>query len=188
MKGWISTGFRNTHEPTQTKTWQMDNVLGGLRHLFWCKPVLVRLVADVDLQTNLHGRQMRWPLGAEAFGSFEAVDRMNPIEIFSHHPRFVALQWADQVPGDLRAQIRQGRDFFQSFLNVVFTKMPLTGFKSRPHRLRAEGFAHHQERDTLLGPTGREAGRCHLLPDLLYVVRDRSHNDPKYVAPASFKG
>jgi Lrp/AsnC family leucine-responsive transcriptional regulator len=142
----------NGHQPAQPHALgrQRGHRGGQRRHFGRQHAALAGLAADVDLQAQLQRRQPGRALFGQALRDLQPVDRLHPVEGLGHRARLVALQRADQVPLQLRAQVGQGLDLGQRLLHVVLAEGALPGGMRLAHRLGAEGLADGQQRDAVL--------------------------------------
>ena len=109
--------------------------------------MLAGLIADIDLNADLQGRQRFRALLGKPFGDFQTIDRMHPGKRFSHGTRLVALQGADKMP--FQPKPRQFRRFADAFLYVIFSEASLARSRSSTNRLGRPGFADSQQRDVI---------------------------------------
>jgi hypothetical protein len=91
------------------------------------QPTLAGLAADVDLQADVQRGQLRRALVRQALCDLQPVHRVHPVEGLGHYARLVALQRADEVPGDVTAQVGQLGHFVERFLHVVLAELVLPG-------------------------------------------------------------
>lgn len=104
----------------------------------------------------------------EALSNLETVHGMHPLKIFCHHPGFVTLQGADKMPGDRGTYIVRKRSFsqqpyfFHSFLDIVFTKIPLSRLDCFEYGLNRLCFADGKQQDILRRAPGFY--RCLIYP------------------------
>ena len=69
------------------------------------------------------GRQASGSLVGEATSDLEFVDCVDPVKVFRDDACFIALQVADEVPGEVQG--RKCLDLFEPFLDVVFAEIAL---------------------------------------------------------------
>ena len=95
---------------------------------------------------------------AQTLCNLEAVNRLHPIKVFCHQPRFVALYRADAVP--LKTYLgAQRRDFFNPLGNVVLTKRALPVANGLKHRINTESFGDSQQSHIVgLSPSRKTGG------------------------------
>jgi hypothetical protein len=72
-----------------------------------------------------------------------AVERVHPLEALGHRARLVALQLADEVPGE--RQSLQGLDLRLALADVVLAEFALAGRRGRRDRRQRLLLAHRQQ-------------------------------------------
>jgi hypothetical protein len=90
------------------------------------------LAADVDLDADIEGLGALGAPRERRRGHPGAVHGVHPVEGPGHVARLVALQVADVVPG--RAEVGQGLELGQGFLDVTLAEIALAGGERRANR------------------------------------------------------
>lgn len=121
----IRSGCGDGHEPTQLESWQLRNGLSQSHRFCGMNPRLAGLLADIDLQADLQGREVYRALRRQALREFESIHRMDPVKALCNQSGFIALERADEMPGKRAAMCRQGLDFLQALLDIILAEVLL---------------------------------------------------------------
>jgi hypothetical protein len=85
-------------------------------------PLLLASPLMLTCRHSCSGGRCRPGAVRQALRGLQPVDRVHPVEGLGHRPGLVALQRADQVPLQLRAQVGQRLDLGQRLLHVVLAE------------------------------------------------------------------
>jgi hypothetical protein len=94
----------NRHQSPYAQAFQLSYVLTGFLKLVLLDESEFRIFSGgVEFQEDVHLPAQLRTMPVESFGGLQFVDRLNTVEQRSGDLRFVALQMADQVQLDSRA-------------------------------------------------------------------------------------
>ncbi|MEY3445636.1 MAG: hypothetical protein RIR45_391 [Pseudomonadota bacterium] len=153
---------------------QFGNLLGQRQRVFGQHTRFGGAAVYVDLNANLQRWQVGGALLAQALGNFEAVNGLDPVKVFGHQTRLVALYGANAMP--LQRQVAQRDDFVHRLLDVVFPKDGLAAGKCLLHRIRAKGFGYCQQRHGIGCAASVKAGLCNAGTNQAQIVVNHGHN------------
>lgn len=151
------------HQAGEHQARQQGNGLGQYIKLIDADPGLALLSADIYLQQDVERGQGSRTLFVQTPGDLEAVDTVNPVEMFGDGAGFVGLDGPDEMPVDV--EIRQGFLLGQRLLQVVFTERFLPCIPGLADHFRPVSFADGNEADVAFGT-----------PVFLFKLRDAQAN------------
>ena len=105
---------------------------------------------DIDLDADVEGRQVRWSRIMQAACCFQPIKTVYPLKMFRDGPGLIGLYRTDKMP-DQRRIIDQ-IDFFQRFLDVIFSELQLSASDGRPYVCNRPELAYGQQRNRTRGP------------------------------------
>ena len=120
IRAWCGYG----HQSAQMQVGKSRDLPGQRRQAGQADPGLAGLLADVDLQADIQGREPRRALRGQALGDLEAIDAMHPGELLGDRAGLVGLDRADKVPG--QREVGQLGDLIQCLLQVVLAEVALS--------------------------------------------------------------
>ncbi len=100
--------------------------------------------AHVELKQDRQGTSKLGRGAVKALGKLKAIQGMNESKMLGHHWRFPALDVADHMPFYSRLKA-QGRDFFGSFVGIIFSEQLSAGFNGSLDNLRRLQFGDNHE-------------------------------------------
>jgi hypothetical protein len=130
------------------------------------------------MHTDSGAAVLRALLG-QALRDLQPIDRVRPVEVLRHHPRLVALDRADAVPG--QGQVGQQRLLLHGLLDVVFAERSLARCMGLAHCFGAESLGHGKQRDFVHVALRSRAGARDPAVHGLEVGSNRRHNGPEAI-------
>ncbi|SOY59176.1 hypothetical protein CBM2586_A100239 [Cupriavidus phytorum] len=176
MRGGVVLRLGDRHQPAQPQIGQGGDRMRQRGHLGRGDAALAGFAADIDLDADLQRRHAGRALRRQPLGDPEPVDGVDPVEMFRHRPRLVALQRADEMPLQAVAQVGQRGDLVDAFLDVVLAELALSGGVCGPYAVGGNGLGNGQQGDVRGLPAGLLCCRRNALAHGLQVGGNHRHN------------